>query len=112
LGDAGGGDGEDGGGDAGGVVGDGIGDGDGDGTALEDAEGDADGLADGDAVGEDEAVGDADGAALHPPARNMYWVLAPLQPFVIPGGWAYQSRMLLGRALTNRFIVVLPTCSP
>ena len=108
VGDAGGGDG--GGGDAGGV-GDGIGDGDG--AGLGDADGDADGLAEGDAVGDGEADGDAaGGVALHPPARKMYWVLAPLQPFVTPGGWEYQSRMLPGRALMNRFIVDLPTCSP
>jgi hypothetical protein len=79
---------------------------------LGDAEGDADGLADGDADGEAEAVGDADGVALHPPARKMYCVLAPLQPRVMPAGCEYQSRMLPGSALMNRFIVVLPTCSP
>jgi hypothetical protein len=113
LGDGGCDDGDGGGADAGGV---GVGRGDGGGDGLGDAEGDAEGLAEGDAEGdaegEGEAVGDADGVALQPPARKMYWVLAPLQPFVMPGGWEYQSRMLPGRALMNRFIVVLPTCSP
>ena|ERR1700675_3050027 len=109
-GEAGGGDGDAGGGDAGGV-GDGIGDGEG--SALGDAEGDADGLAEGEAVGEAEAVGcAADGVALHPPARKMYCVLAPLHPFVMPAGCGYQSRILLGRALMKRFMVDLPTCSP
>ena len=102
AGEAGGGDGD------GGGVGDGTGDAEG--RGLGEAEGDADGLAEGDAVGEAEAVGD--GVALQPPARKMYCVLAPLQPFVIPGGWEYQSRMLPGRALMKRFIVDLPTCSP
>jgi len=104
--------GEAGGGDAGegdaGRVGVGIGDGDG--TGLADAEGDVEGLADGDAVGDAEAVGD--GVALQPPARKMYCVLAPLQPFVTPGGCEYQSRMLPGSALMKRLMVVLPTCSP
>ena len=92
-------------GDAGGV-GDEVGEADG----LGDAEGDAEGLAEGDAVAEGEAVGE--GVALQPPARKMYCVLAPLHPFVMPGGCEYQSRMLPGRALMKRFIVVLPTCSP
>jgi hypothetical protein len=99
------GDGEGGGGDAG-AVGDGLGDGDA--TGLGDADGDAEGLVEGDAVGE----GEADGVALQPPARKMYWVLAPLQPRVMPDGWEYQSRILAGRALMKRFIVDLPTCSP
>ena len=114
MGDAGGGDGDGGGGDAGGgdagEVGDGFGDGDG--TGLGDPDGDAEGLAEGDAVGEGEAVGDAVAVALQPPARKMYCVLEPLQPFVMPAGCEYQSRMLPGRALMNRFIVDLPTCSP
>src|SRR5258708_2905797 len=98
-----------GGGDAGGV---GVGVGEGDVSGLGDAEGDAEELAEGDAVGEAEAVGDEDGVALQPPERKMYWVFAPLQPFVIPGGCEYQSRMLPGSALMKRFIVDLPTCSP
>jgi hypothetical protein len=107
AGDGAGGDGDAGGGDAGGV-GDGMGDGEG--SGLGDSEGEAEGLAEGDAVGDAEAVGD--GVALQPPARKMYCVLAPLQPFVIPGGWEYQSRMLPGRALMKRLIVEWPTCSP
>jgi hypothetical protein len=109
-GDAAGGDGDGGGGDAGGV---GVGTGYGDGAELGDADGEAEGLAVGDAVGEGEAVGDAEGGvALQPPARKMYCVWAPLQPFVMPAGWEYQSRMLPGRALMNRLMVDLPTCSP
>ena len=88
----------------------GVGIGEGDGTGLADPEGDVEGLAEGDAVGDAEAVGD--GVALQPPARKMYCVSAPLQPLVTPGGCAYQSRMLLGRALMKRLMVVLPTCSP
>jgi len=115
VGDAGGGDagegdageGDAGEGDAGRV---GVGIGEGDGTELADAEGDAEGLAEGDVVGDAEAVGD--GVALQPPARKMYWVLVPLQPFVTPGGCEYQSRMLPGRALMKRLMVVFPTCSP
>lgn len=89
-----------------------MGSGDGDGAGLGEADGDADGLADGDALGEGEAFGAADGVALHPPARKMYCVSAPLQPLVMLGGCEYQSRMLPGRALMKRFMVVLPTCSP
>ena len=110
MGDAGGGDGDAGGadGEAGGV---GVGSGDGDGEAVvEEADGLVEGDGDAEAEGEADAVGD--GVALHPPARKMYCVFWPLQPRVTPAGCEYQSRMVEGRALMNRFIVVLPTCSP
>jgi len=93
----------------------GEGDGDGGGAEGDDeglAEGDADGLAEGDADDDGLAEGDADGVALQPPARKMYCVSAPLHPRVMPDGCEYQARMPAGRALTKRFITVLPTCSP
>jgi hypothetical protein len=107
LGEAGAGEGDGGGGEG---DGDGGGGADGDGDGLGSPEGEAEGLAEGDAVG--DAVGDDDGVELHPPARKMYWVFAPLQPRVIPDGCEYQSRIPAGSALTKRFITVLPTCSP
>jgi hypothetical protein len=104
-------------GDAGGAVGDGgggaVGTGDGDGEGFGDAEGDAEGDDDGDDDGEGEAVGDdALGVALQPPARKMYCVSLPLHPFTTPDGCEYQLCMFAGRALTNRFITLLPTISP
>jgi hypothetical protein len=42
----------------------------------------------------------------------MYCVFAPLHPLVMPDGCAYQLRMFAGRALTKRFMTLLPTCSP
>jgi hypothetical protein len=60
----------------------------------------------------DVAHGEAVGDALHPPARKMYCVFWPLQPFVMPDGCEYQLRMFAGSALTKRFITLLPTCSP
>lgn len=90
--------------------GEGWAEGDGDGLARFVGEGEAEGVAEGEALG--EAEGDADGVALQPPDRKMYSVSAPLQPLVIPEGCEYQSRILVGRALTKRFITVLPTCSP
>jgi hypothetical protein len=97
-------------GEAGGGVGDGEADGDGWGDAL----GDADGLADGEALG--EALGDAVGVG---DAEQLPWV--PLRkissdcaphPCTIPDGVLYQSRILLGRPLTKRAMMVWPTLSP
>ena len=113
MGVAGAGDGDGGGGegDAGGDVGTDEGDGEG----FADADGDADGDAEGDdeGLGDGEGVGDAGlGVALQPPARKMYCVSFPLQPFVMPAGCEYQLCMFAGSALTKRFITLLPTISP
>jgi hypothetical protein len=49
---------------------------------------------------------------LQPPTRKMYCVSFPLHPFTTPDGCEYQLCMFAGRALTKRFITLLPTISP
>ena len=92
-----------------------MGDGDGDGKAdgrldglgLGEGVGLGDGLELADALGEAEGVGEA----VQAPGRNGLPESLP-QPILTPeGGW-YQSRMLLGRALMKRRMIVRPTFSP
>jgi hypothetical protein len=103
-------------GEAGGGVGDGRGDGAGEGEGDEDgwgdALGDADGLADGEALGEAVvvAVGEAEQVACVPLKKIS--CDCPPHPRTIPDGWLYQPRILLGRPLTKRAMMVWPTLSP
>ena len=90
--------------------GDGAGDGEGAGDCWGDALGEADGLADGEALG--EALGDGDAEQLFcVPLRKISCDCVP-HPCTIPDGWLYQPRILLGRPLTKRAMMVWPTLSP
>src|SRR4029077_8477205 len=88
--------------------GDGDGDGDGDGEGWGDPLGDADGLAEGEALG--EAVGEAEQEPWVP-LRKISPDCAP-HPRTTPDGMLYQLRILLGRPLTKRAMMVWPTLSP
>ncbi|OLB91276.1 MAG: hypothetical protein AUI15_23095 [Actinobacteria bacterium 13_2_20CM_2_66_6] len=72
-----------------------------------------DGEADAEALGDALVVGDEDGVgdALQAPGRNgSCW--SPPQPILMPDGVGYQSRMVGGRLLMKRFMMVRPTFSP
>lgn len=86
----------------GGGDGSGVGVGTGDGLGNPDGLGEADREADGDGVGDGQLL----------PLRKISCVFWPPHPLTIPFGWAYQSRILLGSALTKRLMIVWPTLSP
>ena len=92
---------------------------DGDGTRLGEGIGDGsdDGLGKSVGLGSGDRVGDGLGLGLgdgHMPSvplsRISCWL--PHVARTIPEGWLYQPRILLGRALTNRAMIVCPTLSP
>ena len=88
--------------------GEGLGDGDGEGTMEGNTLGRVEGELLGDGVcGDDDGVGDA----VQAPGRNGSLVSLP-QPIVMPAGFGYQSRMVGGRLLMKRFMIVSPTFSP
>jgi hypothetical protein len=101
----------------GGADGVGTGEGAGDGEGTGEGDGAGEGELDGDSLG--DAVGDgvADGVPGVPgvqpcvPLRKISCAWAP-QPCTIPGGTLYQSRIVGGRALTKRAMIVEPTLSP
>jgi hypothetical protein len=85
----------------------------GEGDGLADGVGNSDGDGDVEGEGDAEAVGEAElGVAVHAAARKMYCVSFPLQPRTTPDGCEYQLCMFAGRALTKRFMTLLPTISP
>ena len=86
---------------------DGAGDGAADGDAEVDGEADAEALGDALVVGDEDGVGDA----LQAPGRNGSCG-SPPQPILMPDGVGYQSRMVGGRLLMKRFMIVRPTFSP
>ena len=57
--------------------------------------------------GDEDGVGDA----VQAPGRNGSLVSVP-HPVVMPEGLGYQSRMVGGRLLMKRFMIVSPTFSP
>src|SRR5438552_8745866 len=94
---------------------DGDGTGLGEGTGVGIGDGSDDGL--GKPVGLGSSVGDALGLGLGdgqrpsvPLRRISCWL--PQVAWTIPDGWLYQPRILLGRALTKRAMIVWPTLSP
>jgi hypothetical protein len=85
--------------------------GDGDGWLDGDADGDPLGEALGEALGDPLGEPEGFGVLVQAPDRKGSWE-SPPHPVLTPAGRLYQSRMLSGSPLMNRFMIVSPTFSP